>query len=135
VPLHLRRAQIPPLLLQPLVEHAIKHGIAPSRAGGEVIITAHVETTSLSDAEAPQILQIEVRDTGAGASDIEMAQGRRRGLGIKNVEQRLKSYYGSAASFSIESVRGTGTAVEIRLPVVIKQRDEETESVVERRRA
>jgi LytS/YehU family sensor histidine kinase len=108
-PRELRNHRIPALLVQPLVENAIKHGISPSRAGGEVVISARLVSGDK--------LQIGVRDTGLGVSEQAMAQGRKRGVGLSNVERRLKTHYGDQASFSINSAPGNGTMVEISLPV------------------
>lgn len=108
--------RLPSLLIQPLVENAVKHGIAPSRYGGEVIITASLESSYPSEQQDEDTLCITVTDTGAGASEIEMARGRRRGLGLSNVEQRLRCYCGQAASLRIASTPGAGAIVEVRLP-------------------
>jgi LytS/YehU family sensor histidine kinase len=108
VPPSLRSVRIPPLVLQPLVENAIKHGIAPCKAGGEVRIAARI------DGEGSVIITIV--DTGAGASPIELAAGRQRGVGLANVEQRLAGYYGDAALVGISSRVGAGTAVELKIP-------------------
>ncbi len=108
VPPSLRSVRIPPLVLQPLVENAIKHGIAPCKAGGEVRIAARI------DGEGSVIITIV--DTGAGASPIELAAGRQRGVGLANVEQRLAGYYGDAALVGISSTVGAGTAVEVKIP-------------------
>lgn len=116
VPPQLLSTQAPPLLIQPLVENSIKHGISPLKGGGDVIISAVLEPAPESKSQ-PQILCISVRDNGAGVSEIELAQGRKRGVGINNVEQRLRSYYGLAASLTIKSACGVGTLVEVRLPV------------------
>jgi len=108
-PRELRSCRIPALLVQPLVENAIKHGISPSRAGGEVVISARI---------APgDRLQISVRDTGLGASEQALIAGRERGVGLSNVERRLKTHYGGQASFNILSAPGAGTTVELSLPV------------------
>jgi hypothetical protein len=136
VPASLCSIRIPPLLIQPLVENAIKHGIAPNRLGGEVIISARIEEIS-GDSEGTQLLCVTVRDTGTGVSEIEMAHGRKRGLGIANVEQRLACYYGAAAHLAIESMRGIGTKVEAWLPVSINSVSEGalSTSATQRRRA
>ncbi len=118
VPPRLLMIRLPSLLVQPLVENAIKHGIAPSRYGGEVSISAHLEPAA--DHGPPgsgEILCITVSDTGVGASEVELAHGRRRGLGLNNVEQRLHCYYGPTASLRIESVSGEGATVELRMPI------------------
>src|SRR5207302_4677035 len=63
VPLRLRAVRIPPLVLQPLVENAIKHGIAPQASGGDVAITARVGRA----ANESRQLTLSVSDTGAGS--------------------------------------------------------------------
>src|SRR5262247_1893682 len=81
-PRETRNHRIPALLIQPLVENAIKHGVSPSRMGGEVVISAQI----VSGADA---LRISVRDTGLGASKESLITGRNRGVGLSNVERRL----------------------------------------------
>jgi two-component system LytT family sensor kinase len=121
VPSSLRRIRVPALLIQPLVENAIKHGVSPCRAGGEVVILARLERADANQTSAPTntecALQIWVRDTGVGASEQELAHGRARGIGLQNVEQRIKRHYGDAATFDIRSASGVGTTVELSLPV------------------
>ncbi|MBO0857201.1 MAG: histidine kinase [Chloracidobacterium sp.] len=120
VPLPLRQIRVPALLIQPLVENAIKHGVAPCRAGGEVMILARLArggNQKFVPAGAEEMLQIWVRDTGVGASERELAHGRARGIGLQNVEQRIKRHYGDAARFDIRSASGVGTTVELSLPV------------------
>src|SRR5581483_9908052 len=84
LPAAIRDVRIPPLLMQPLVENAIKHGIAPTRAGGEVHVAARMENTT-----PHSLLILTVRDTGRGATTAEMKRGRARGVGLANVERRL----------------------------------------------
>jgi two-component system, LytTR family, sensor kinase len=116
-PREMRNHRIPTLLIQPLVENAIKHGITPSRAGGEVVISARISPGNGVTTTGGDRLQISVRDTGIGASDQALAQGRDRGVGLSNVERRLKAHYGDQASFSLRSAPGEGTTVELSLPV------------------
>jgi two-component system LytT family sensor kinase len=111
VPPAIRGVRIPPLLLQPLVENAVKHGVAPTRAGGEVVVSARVESTN----DRPLLIVI-VRDTGQGATSHEMKRGRAEGVGLANIERRLSAQYGGAASLSITTARGFGTTAEVRLP-------------------
>ena len=113
VPAPLRHLRVPPLVLQPIVENAIKHGIAPERRGGDVTVTARCEPGRASDST----LVIVVRDTGSGTSPEAMRRGRDAGVGLRNVERRLACQYGSAATLSVASAAGAGTTVEIRLPV------------------
>ena len=107
VPPALRRVAVPTLLLQPVVENAVKHGIAPERSGGEVAIVAVLEGGALA---------VTVRNTGAVATPREIERGRRTGVGLANIERRLRLQYGDAASLRIRSEPGAGTTVEIRVP-------------------
>jgi LytS/YehU family sensor histidine kinase len=115
VPSGLRPARVPSLLLQPLVENAIKHGVALKRYGGEVTIRARLER-SVGGAHE---LVVAVQDTGPGVSDDVMQRGRERGVGLRNVERRLACQYGAAASLVVRSLPGEGTTVEMRLPVAV----------------
>jgi two-component system LytT family sensor kinase len=116
VPPALRAVRIPPLLLQPLVENAVKHGIAPERRGGEVSVVARLDS---SDPHRATVAVV-VRDSGAGASAETLRRGRAAGVGLNNVERRLACQYGEAAAVTVQSVRGAGTTVEIRFPAEYK---------------
>jgi hypothetical protein len=108
VPLALRSLQVPCLLVQPLVENAVKHGIARAIRGGD----AHVEAR-LDASTGTQTLVLSVRNTGAPLSaDVDGGSG---GVGMANVERRLAGHYGGAASLSLSAAHGVTTA-EIRLP-------------------
>jgi hypothetical protein len=111
-PAELRGVRVPSLLLQPLVENAVKHGIAPAREGGEVTLAARAETV-----DGQPFLRLTVRDTGVGASDIELARGRKRGVGLSNVEQRLRSHCGAAAALRLTTASGAGATAELLLPL------------------
>ena len=119
VPEELLSRRLPSLLVQPLVENAIKHGISPSRFGGEVSICARLEQTIAEQSANGEVLSISVIDTGIGASEIELARGRKRGLGLSNIEERLRFYGGKPASLRIKSTPGAGTVVELRIPSTI----------------
>ena len=112
VPSSLRNIRVPPLLLQPLVENAVKHGIAPRQVGGEVMVCARLDGRS-SDARQ---LSLVVRDTGCGSTDAALQRGRETGFALRNIERRLACQYGTAASLSIRTAPGEGTTVEVRLP-------------------
>jgi two-component system LytT family sensor kinase len=114
VPEQLRSLRVPPLIIQPLVENAIKHGITPARLGGEVCIKAQLDQPG----DGSQILNIIVSDTGVGVSEIDLTRNRRRGLGLSNIEERLKWYGGQSSSLRIASQPGEGTMVEVRLPLL-----------------
>jgi sensor histidine kinase YesM len=115
VPNALLAAPMPPLLLQPLVENAIKHGISPRKAGGQVMITARVSDAA-GNGETSQLVMT-VIDTGVGASPTELARGRTTGIGLANIESRLGHYYGTTATCAVRSAPGVGTTVEIHLPI------------------
>lgn len=112
VPKDLQKMRIPALILQPLVENAIKHGISKAKSGGEVRIEAKLENEK--DAV---FLKLSVFDSGAGASETELSKARENGVGLNNIEQRLRSYYGKTANLEITSKAGKGTTAEIKLPI------------------
>ncbi|HYI12145.1 MAG TPA: histidine kinase [Thermoanaerobaculia bacterium] len=101
----LRAAAIPPLLLQPLVENAIVHGIAHRRDGGRLAVRV--------TAVGPW-LQLEVRDNGPGCAP--EAVFRREGLGVPNVRARLESVYGQQQSL-VYREEGEEFIAEIRIPL------------------
>lgn len=103
--------RVPPLLLQPLVENAVKHGIAPERLGGDLLIEARLEP-----ADTRSTLVLTVRDSGSGASDAALRRGREVGVGLRNIERRLAAKYGDQAELSIRSAPGGGTIAVLRLP-------------------
>ena len=103
---------VPPLILQPIVENAVKHGISPLRRGGTISIRARLEPDALGDGER---LCLSVHDTGSGIAAERMTLGRRRGVGLENVENRLLRYYGDAGGLRITSDPAGGTLVEISL--------------------
>jgi glucose-6-phosphate-specific signal transduction histidine kinase len=104
----LRGARLPPLLLQPLVENAIHHGLEPKVEGGQVRIRAWREGT---------VLLLEVADDGLGLG----APGRRRsgqGMALSNLRERLSARYGDAASLQLSDA-APGTRATLRLPFEI----------------
>jgi two-component system LytT family sensor kinase len=103
---------VPPLVLQPLVENAVKHGIAPLRAGGRVQVKAELE--------GDDVLVLSVTDSGAVVPARELARRRGTGIGLSNLERRLERYYGDGASLEMRSSaeRGTQVCVRIRLSAI-----------------
>ena len=93
---------IPILSIQPLVENAVKHGIAPLAGGGLIQISARIG----SQGE----LLISVRDSGPGFS-----KSNRTGVGLENVERRLELCYGGEARLTIDS-GASGSEVSVRIP-------------------
>jgi two-component system, LytTR family, sensor kinase len=126
VPAALKDVRLPPLVLQPLVENAVKHGIGPARRGGSVTVTARFEHLST---DSPPSLTVVVEDSGVGATVRELTRGRRHGVGLKNIERRLEMQYGDRAALTIESAPGVGTTVKVRLPVDDMGREERIRSV------
>jgi two-component system, LytTR family, sensor kinase len=109
VPWELRRARIPALVIQPLVENAIKHGISECLAGGEVRISARVTDDAIV---------ISVVDTGVGVTEATIERRKARGsMGLSNIEQRLRRYSNTATPLILHSTPGAGTTVEVRIPL------------------
>jgi hypothetical protein len=128
VPRALRRLSIPALVVQPLVENAIKHGVAPSARGGDVEIEARREPTG--DGAR---LRITVRNTGA-----PLDAGARRGadhVGLDNVARRLAGHYGSAASVGLSADPQRRTEATLLLPLTSTAADEERDAEDAARRA
>jgi two-component system LytT family sensor kinase len=99
-----RRIPIPILSIQPLVENAIKHGIAGNTAGGLVRLQAHL---------SPEGLEVVVEDTGPGFPAPAFRSGA--GVGLENVTRRLQLAYGAAAAPRIQT-GPTGTVVRFTIP-------------------
>jgi sensor histidine kinase YesM len=102
VPADLAGFALPPMLVQPVVENAIRHGLEPKVEGGEVVFSARREEG---------FVRIEVADTGVG-----FAPATRGGLGLGNLRDRLKLLYGERASLAIADNRPCGTRVSIAIP-------------------
>jgi hypothetical protein len=104
-------AMVPHLLLQPLVENAIRHGIAKRREGGHLTISTGREGDDLT---------IEVCDNGPGKEDCEKAPGEKSesgsGIGLDNLRSRLFQLYGVDQQVDLYFPRGGGCRVKIRLP-------------------
>lgn len=96
---------IPAFTLQPLVENAIRHALAPSADGG---------TLSIIVSAADDVLRLEVRDDGAGAN-LE-AVNRACGIGLRLVRQRLEARYGTSASMTVCTAPDAGFSVVLHLP-------------------
>ena len=104
--------RLPPLILQPLVENAVKHGIAPLQHGGEVLVMARVQAADRGGME----LSLTVRDTGTGITAGELERKQRSGVGLRNIERRLACQYGTGASLSVKTAPGNGTTVTVIIP-------------------
>ncbi|HLL48226.1 MAG TPA: ATP-binding protein, partial [Longimicrobiaceae bacterium] len=99
-------ARVPALLLQPLVENAIRHGIQPAMHGGRVRVAARRDG---------RWLQVDVTDDGVGlpAGFAERPAGR---VGLSNTRERLARHFPGEQSFSISRREPSGTRVRIRIP-------------------
>lgn len=94
---------VPAMLLQPLVENAVRHGVSAKVGGGTIGIAAERDGN---------LLRLSISDDGMGFRGNNEA-----GIGLSNVRERLKVAYGQRASFRIDSVPGEGTRVAIEIPV------------------
>jgi LytS/YehU family sensor histidine kinase len=103
---------IPPLVLQPLVENAVTHGIAHLIEGGVVVITAVRGTTTVA-------ISID------NPTDVDRPAGRGTGLGMKNVRERLRSLYGADAALRVEDKDGR-FRVRLELPLEVPEEEQPT---------
>ncbi len=108
VPEALDTILVPPLVLQPLVENAVKHGISPRREGGRLQLVARAH----SGAQGEE-LHVHVRDSGAGFDPAQLPKSRNGGVGLANVRARVQLHGGA---LTITSQPGVGTEVAVILP-------------------
>ncbi len=109
VPDFLGSAPFPPMMLQTLIENAIKHGLEPKVSGGTILVRAQVVGATL---------HVDVCDDGVG---IDLHAGE--GVGLANIRERLALLYGKAAELAIEIPPGGGACVSIRLPYRMTEDD------------
>ncbi len=110
VPAELNELKVPALILQPLVENAVKHGISENRNGGTVRITASVVRNN-----GDSVLTLGVWDSGPGRKTSK--KSRNDGVGLQNVKERLASYYGDKARLMFHPSKNDGTTVEVSFNV------------------
>jgi two-component system, LytTR family, sensor kinase len=101
---------IPSMLLQPIVENSLKHGLAPKLEGGKICLR-----TSTRDGR----LRIEIEDNGVGISEEKMPHVYVEGIGLSNVRERLRVLYGADFNLDIESREGQGTTIKIDVPELV----------------
>lgn len=120
VPADLNNIPLPPLLVQPLIENAIKHGIEPSEEGGQISVSAIQDRASVI---------ISIIDTGLGIE--HSGEGPRptagTGTGLKNVRERLQALYGNKAQLDLVPNEPRGVIAQITLPAY-RETDENSES-------
>ncbi len=101
------KARLPSLLLQPLVENAIKYAVTPKEEGAEIAVTARL---------AGDRVQIAVSDTGPGLNEMKARPSLSTGVGLANIRERLAQAYGPDHRFETRSIPGGGFGVEIEIP-------------------
>jgi two-component system, LytTR family, sensor kinase len=108
---------VPGMLLQPLIENSIKHGLEPRISGGTVTLRSRIDERAM--------LIIEVEDDGVGMSiernsdsGAESMVRQGAGIGMKNVRERMEVQYGPLASVEVNSRPGRGTKVTLSMPVL-----------------
>ncbi len=114
VPPELLAVQLPFLVLQPLVENAVRHGVESTPAGGTVSLVAYDETSSL---------RLEIEDDGPGMDaaaleallDGETPAGDRSGFGLRSVDERLRAVYGDSHGLVVQTAPGAGMKVIVRI--------------------
>jgi two-component system LytT family sensor kinase len=105
-------AFVPSMLLQPIVENCIKHGLAARLEGGQIIIRTSTVRSRLL---------IEVEDNGVGIPEDRMSQIYVEGIGISNVSERLRVLYGADFRMDIQSREGQGTRIRIEVPELVSE--------------
>jgi two-component system LytT family sensor kinase len=103
-------AFVPSMLLQPIVENCLKHGLAPKIDGGRI---------QLRTANRDGRLRIEIEDNGVGISEEKMPHVYVEGIGLSNVRERLRVLYGADFRLEIESHTGQGTVIRIDIPELV----------------
>ena len=101
---------IPSMLLQPIVENSLKHGLAPKLEGGRI----HLRTSNREGR-----LHIEIEDNGVGISEEKLPHVYVEGIGLSNVRERLRVLYGEDFLLEIESREGQGTIIKIDVPELV----------------
>ncbi len=108
-------AFVPSMLLQPMVENCLKHGLAPKLGGGKI----ELRTTNTEGR-----LRIEIEDNGVGISEEKMPHVYVEGIGLSNVRERLRVLYGADFHLDIESRPGEGTVIRIEIPELVSTMQE-----------
>jgi sensor histidine kinase YesM len=110
------RARLPSLLLQPLVENAIKYAVTPSEEGAEIAVSARL---------VGERVRISVSDTGPGLIENKLGPSLSTGVGLANIRDRLAQAYGPDHRFDTRSTPGGGFAVEIEIPYQLEDPNRE----------
>jgi sensor histidine kinase YesM len=102
IPEGMKDLPFPPMLVQPLVENAIRHGLEPKIGGGELVIRGH---------NKQDVICLEVSDTGSGLNEHDNS-----GIGLSNIRERLRSLYGTKGRLILEENRPSGLKATIEVP-------------------
>ena len=106
LPDDLRQMKLPPMLLQPLVENAIQHGLEPKIEGGHISVRASLDGA---------LLNLTVSDDGLGLDHPEQTKGTE--LGVANIRERLQVMYGNSASLSLDANHAGGVTARLTFPL------------------
>jgi sensor histidine kinase YesM len=111
LPPALRDTVIAPMLLQPLVENAIKHGLEPKIEGGRIEVVA---------SRQGQLLLLDVSDTGLGLTAGPQLQPASHAshIGLSNIHERLQALYGAQASLTLKPKLPHGVIAQLQLPIL-----------------
>jgi len=109
----LRDASVPPLLLQPMVENAIRHGLEPQVEGGRITVRA----STLPGQGGQPLLVLEVHDTGAGLQGALPAPGPGRSFGLAQVRERLATLHGTQGTLELIASSAGGTSATVTFPL------------------
>lgn len=112
LPEALREVPVPPLLLQPLVENAIRHGLEPQVEGGHITVRA----STRPGANGP-LLVIEVNDTGAGLPGTLPTPGPGQSFGLTQVRERLATLHGASGTLDLIAANAGGTSASVVFPL------------------
>lgn len=110
------KARLPSLLLQPLVENAIKYAVTPQEEGADITVSARL---------AGERVQIAVSDTGPGLIEARQRPTLSTGVGLANIKERLAQAFGPDHRFEARSDPGKGFSVEIEIPFQIEEPNRE----------
>ncbi len=102
---------VPSMILQPLVENAIKHGLTRKVGAGHITLRSRREQ---------DLLILDIEDDGIGISDEQLQAAMTSGIGLSNVDERLRVIYGANYQLQLDSVPGEGTCARIVIPELIE---------------
>ena len=99
-------AAVPPFVLQPLIENAVRHAIAPRESGGAITIEGE---------RSGDTLRVSIVDDGPGVADGSRSNGNGR-IGLTNTRDRLRVLYGNRGQLALVNVPGGGTRATVEIP-------------------